>query len=216
MKSLKNIVIGFLVSFVGSIPLGYLNVVGFEIYSEFGMNNLVFFLFGVISVEVFVIYFTLIFANSLVKNKKLMKAIEIFAIFFLLILAYSFYAHSNQTTKDHNYLQKYVLYSPFLIGFFLNCLNFIQLPFWTGWNLYLINSKYLFVEKNLKYFYILGTIIGTFLGMMALILTLNSITKNSGSLSQYIMPVIIPMVFIGLALFQVYKVYTKYFKLKKE
>jgi hypothetical protein len=183
MKAFKNIIVGFLVSFVGSIPLGYLNIVGFEIYSKFGMNSLVFFLFGIISVEVFVIYFTLIFVNTLVNNKKLMKAIEIFAIFFLLILAYSFYAHSNQTTKDQNYLEKYVMYSPFLIGVILNCLNFLQLPFWTGWNLYLINSKYIFIEKNLKYFYISGTIIGTFLGMAALILALNSITKtlNAGN-----------------------------------
>jgi len=215
MKAIKNIFVGFIVSFVGSIPLGYLNIVGFEIYSKFGMNSLVFFLFGIISVEVFVIYFTLIFANSLVNNKKLMKAIEIFAIFFLLILAYSFYAHSNQTAKDQNYLEKYVMYSPFLIGVILNCLNFLQLPFWTGWNLYLINSKYIFIEKKLKYFYISGTIIGTFLGMTALILALNSITKNSGIFSEHLMPVIIPMVFIGLALFQVYKVYKKYYSSKK-
>ena len=203
MKSLKNIFVGFLVSFGGSIPLGYLNIVGFEIYSKFGMNSLVFFLLGIISVEVFVIYFTLIFANSLVNNKKLMKAIEIFAIFFLLILAYSFYSHFNQTVKNHNYLEKYVMYSPFLIGVFLNCLNFLQLPFWTGWNLYLINSKYIFIEKKLKYFYILGTIIGIFLGMMALILALNSIMLNSGSLSEFILPVLIPMVFIALAFFHI-------------
>lgn len=215
MKSLKNIFVGFIVSFVGSIPLGYLNIIGFEIYIKFGMNSLVSFLSGVVSVEVFVIYFTLIFANSLVNNKKLMKAIEIFAIFFLLILAYSFYSHFNQTAENHNYLEKYVMYSPFLIGVFLNCLNFLQLPFWTGWNLYLINSKYVFIEKNLKYFYIVGTVLGTFLGMMALILALNSITMNTGSLSEYIMPVLIPMVFIGLALFQVYKVYTKYYSFKK-
>lgn len=215
MTAFKNILVGFLVSFIGSIPLGYLNIVGFEIYSKFGMNNLVFFLFGVISVEVFVIYFTLIFANSLVNNKKLMKTIEIFAIFFLLILAYSFHAHSNLTTNDQNYLEKYVIYSPFLIGVILNCLNFLQFPFWTGWNLYLINSKYIFIEKNLKYFYILGTIIGTFLGMLVLILALNSITKNSGILSDYLMPVIIPVVFVVLALFQVFKVYRKYYSLYK-
>ena len=215
MKALKNIFVGFIVSFIGSIPLGYLNIVGFEIYSKFGMKSLVFFLSGIISVEVFVIYFTLIFANSLVNNKKLMKAIEIFAIFFLLILAYSFYSHFNQTVENHNYLEKYVMYSPFLIGVILNCLNFLQLPFWTGWNLYLINSKYIFIENKLKYFYIFGTMIGIFLGMMALILALNSITKNSGTLSEYIMPLIIPIVFIGLALFQVYKVYTKYYSFKK-
>lgn len=216
MKVLKNIFVGFLVSFVGSIPLGYLNIVGFEIYSKFGINSLVFFLLGIISVEVIIIYFTLIFANSLVNNKKLMKAIEIFAILFLLILAYSFYFHSNQTAENHNYLQKYVMYSPFLLGALLNCFNFLQVPFWTGWNLYLINSKYIFIEKKLKYFYILGTSIGIFLGMLTLIVALNSISHNIGSLSQYVLPVIIPIVFIGLAIFQANKVCKKYYGLRNK
>ncbi|WP_310378492.1 hypothetical protein [Flavobacterium sp.] len=212
MIQLKNILVGFLVSFVGSIPLGYLNIVGFEIYSKFGINSLFFFLFGVMSVEVFVIYFTLIFANSLVNNKKLMKFIEIFAVFFLLIMAYSFYSHSKLTGTNQDYLSSYIAYSPFLIGVLLNCLNFLQVPFWTGWNLYLINSNYILVDKNLKFYYIAGTLFGIFLGMLALILALHSISQNSGSITQYFMPVIIPLFFIGLALFQVYKVYKKYFK----
>ena len=212
MKALKNLFVGFVVSFVGSIPLGYLNIVGFEIYSKFGMNSLIFFLFGIMAVEVFVIYYSLIFANQLVNNKKLMKAIEIFAIFFLLILAYSFYSHSNESQKDSDYLKEYVTYSPFLIGVFLNSLNFLQVPFWTGWNLYLINSNYITVEKKLKYFYVVGTLIGIFLGMLGLILALNSISQNSGSITKYVMPVIIPLFFVGLAVLQVYKVYKKYFK----
>lgn len=212
MKALKNISVGFLVSFIGSIPLGYLNLVGFEIYLKFGMNSLFFFLFGVMSVEVFVIYFTLIFANSLMNNKKLMKFISIFAIFFLLILAYSFYYHSNQTGKHHDYLEKYAMYSPYLIGVFLNCLNFLQVPFWTGWNLYLINSNCISVDKNLKFFYIAGALIGIFLGMLSLILALHSISQNTGRLSEYFMPIVIPLFFVGLAIFQVYKVYQKYFR----
>jgi hypothetical protein len=43
MKAIKNIFIGFLVSFIGSIPLGYLNVIGFEIYSKLGVSNLILF-----------------------------------------------------------------------------------------------------------------------------------------------------------------------------
>lgn len=214
MIQLKNIFVGFLVSFLGSIPIGYLNIVGFEIYSKLGINSLVFFLFGVMSVEVFVIYFTLQFANSLANNVKLMKFIEIFAIFFLLILAYSFYSHSNETGTNKDYLSSYIAYSPFLIGVLLNSLNFLQIPFWTGWNLYLINSNYISIHKNLKYFYILGTLLGIFIGMLALILALHSISQNTGSITQYFMPVIIPLFFIGLALFQVYKVYKKYFKVK--
>lgn len=212
MKTLKNIFVGFLVSFIGSIPLGYLNIIGFEIYSKFGINSLTFYLFGVISVEVFVIYFTLIFAKKLVNNKKLMKAIDYFAILFLFVLAYSFYAHSNQTTTKQDDLDKYVMYSPYFIGLFLNCVNFLQFPFWTGWNLYLMNGNYITVENKLKYYYVVGTALGTFLGMLALVLILNSLSQNSTFFSKYAIPVIIPLFFIVLAFIQMYKVYKKYFK----
>jgi len=215
MKSVKNILGGFLVSFIGSIPLGYLNIIGFEIYSKLGLSSLVLYLFGVISVEVFVIYFTLIFANILVHKKTLLKAIDFFGVFFLLFLAYSFYEHSQQTGTNNDYLEKYFVYSPFLVGLFLNCLNFLQVPFWMGWNLYLINSEFISIQKKFKYYYIAGTLIGVFLGMMTLVLILHAMAINTEIFSKYIMPVIIPMIFIVLACIQVFKVYKKHFKQNK-
>jgi hypothetical protein len=202
------------VSFIGSIPLGYLNVVGFEIYSKTGMKSLILFLLGVIFVEMFVIYFTLIFAKQLVNSKKLMKIIDFFAVFFLLILGYSFYANSNQTVEEQGILEKYAMYSPFLIGVFLNCINFLQLPFWTGWNLYLMNGNYISIVKKLKLYYVSGTLIGTFFGMLTLVLVLNTLSKNTTSFSKYVMPVIIPSFFVILAFVQMVKVYKKYYRNK--
>ncbi|MFV8341202.1 hypothetical protein [Flavobacterium sp. XS2P39] len=212
MKVVKNIFVGFIVSFIGSVPLGYLNIIGFEIYSLLGINSLIFYLLGVIFVEVFVIYFTLIFANQLVNNKKLMKTIDFFAVFFLLFLAYTFYAHTNQTTENDNGLEKFMMYSPFFIGVFLNCINFLQVPFWTGWNLYLINGNYIVIDKRLKYYYVFGTVVGTFFGMLALVTILNLFSQNTAGFSKYVLPVIIPLFFVVLALIQMYKVYKKYYR----
>ncbi|HEY4616601.1 MAG TPA: hypothetical protein VIH09_00215 [Flavobacterium sp.] len=212
MKGFKNILVGFSVSFIGSIPLGYLNVFGFEIYTAFGIEELVLYLLGVIFVEAFVIYFTLIFANRLVNNKKLMKIIDILGILFLLVLAYSFYSLSSGTTVNHHYLEKYVSYSPFLIGLILSSLNFLQVPFWTGWNLYLINGDYIKTEKSLKFYYVVGTLIGTFSGMIALVYFLHSLSQNTENFSKYLMPVIIPVFFIVLASIQGCKVFKKYFR----
>lgn len=210
MKALKNSIVGFLVSFVGSIPLGYLNIIGFEVYSKSGMNSLILYLFGVITVEVFVIYFTLIFAQKLASNKKLNKGIEIFSIFFMLLLAYSFYSQSKMEASHQQDWNEYINYAPYLIGLFFSGLNFIQIPFWTGWNLYLINEKYIIVDGSYKYLYLLGTLAGTFFGMFLLVLFLNLVTKNTDSISQYMMSHIIPLFFIGMALFQTYTFYKKY------
>jgi hypothetical protein len=214
MKQVKNISIGFLVSFLGSIPLGYLNLVGFEIYNKSGLENLFLFLLGIISVEFFVIYFTLSFAKQLANNIKLMKGIDFLAIFFLLILAYGFYMQTNSTLRDNSYIAKYMMYSPFFVGVLLNCSNFLQLPFWTGWNLYLMNEGYISSKKKFKYYYIAGTLIGVFLGMLSLILILQFIFKNTSFLFNYLMSVLIPLFFIVLAGIQTFKVYNKYFRSK--
>ncbi len=209
---MKNISVGFLVSFIGSIPLGYLNLVGLEIYSKSGLHNLVFFLFGVVFVETFVIYFTLLFAKQLIRNKKLMKVIDFLAVGFMFVLACLFYFNSDSNVTLDSNLLGYLMYSPFVIGVVLNCFNFLQLPFWTSWNLYLLNGKYITIERKLKYYYIAGTLIGVFLGMLSLILVLQAVFQKTNQFSKYIIPVFIPLLFIVLGSIQVFKVYKKYFK----
>jgi threonine/homoserine/homoserine lactone efflux protein len=212
MQKLKNIFVGFLISFIGSIPLGYLNVVGYEVYKKFGIEETVFYLFGVISIEFLVIYFTLLFANQLIANKKLIKFIEAFSIIFMFLLAYIFYSSASKEAENQSVLEKYVDYSPFVVGLILSCLNFIQIPFWTSWNLYLLNGNYIEISKSRKYFYVLGTVLGTFCGMLVLILSLDYVTNQTDFLAKYLMKIIIPMVFAGLGIFQAYKFYKKYYK----
>ena len=212
MQNLKNIFVGFLVSFIGSLPLGYLNIVGYEVFQQFGLNETIWYLLGVISIECIVIYLTLIFANQLMNNKKLIRFIEGFSVLFMFLLAFIFYSSSNQNTTESSVLEKYIDYSPYVVGIILSCLNFIQIPFWTGWNLYLLNSKYIEISKSRKYFYVIGTLIGTFFGMLALILSLNYLTNQTDFLANYLMKIIIPLVFIGLGLFQAFSFYKKYLR----
>lgn len=216
MQLIKNIVIGFLVSFIGSVPLGYLNVVGYEMYVAFGLKQTVFYLFGVISVEVVVIYFSLLFANRLLANKNILKFIEGFSIVFLFSLAFIFYWNASKEITNQAVLSSYIDYSPFIIGIILSSLNVIQLPFWTSWNLYLVNEDYIEISKTKKHFYVFGTILGTFCGMLVLILSLNYITLGFEFFKLFLFRFIIPFVFIVLGLLQLIKFYKKYFYSKNQ
>ncbi|HMK06184.1 MAG TPA: hypothetical protein VK476_01555 [Flavobacterium sp.] len=211
MKMLKNIGVGFLVSFMGSVPLGYLNVIGYQVYIRNGLHDTLFFLLGVMSVEALVIYFTLISMDKLMKNKKILKWIEGFSVLFMFVIAYIFYASSNATVTQSETLNRYAAYPPYIIGIILSCFNFIQLPFWTGWNLYLLNGKHIVIEGSKKYFYVVGTIVGTFVGMMTLILCLDLITGKTGFISKYLMGTIVPLAFAGFGVYQGIKFYRKYF-----
>lgn len=211
MQNIKNTAVGFLVSFLGSIPLGYLNVIGFDIYKSSGLNPTISYLLGVICIEFLVIFLTLIFANKLLNNTKLLKFIEAFSVVFMFVLAYIFYSSGSSGKTEHNIFNT-VYGNLFVTGIVLSCLNFIQIPFWLSWNLYLLNGNYIEVSNARKYFYVFGTVAGTFVGMLTLILSLHYFASNVDFLSKYLMQIIIPLVFVVLGTFQAIKFYQKYFK----
>lgn len=214
MKALKNIVVGFLVSFVGSIPLGYLNVIGFKVYIAQGLLHTACYLLGVIVIEFFVIYFTLLFANRLASNVKLNKTIEGFSVLFMFVLAVVFYITASNNDTQTNDFSSFNYFDNFTSGVFLSAINFIQIPFWTGWNLYLIKQQYIKISKYNKYFYVFGTLTGTLFGMLTLILSLHYFSENVDFISKYLLRVIIPLVFLVLGTFQGLKFYKKHFKSK--
>ena len=214
MKILKNIFVGFLVSFVGSIPLGYLNVIGYELYIQTGLKAVLYYLSGVIIIEAIVIFGTVVFADRLAKNKTLTKWISGFSVLFMLLLAYTFYISAGAEATAENKLSAYIQYPAFLIGIICSSLNFIQIPFWTGWNLYLVNAGYISIKKAGKYQYLAATMAGTFTGMLTLILLLDLLTDSSGFLSRYLMRYIIPLLFLGMGIYQLVQFYRKYYHRK--
>jgi len=211
MKALKNIFVGFLVSFIGSIPLGYLNIIGFEVYTKSGMNNLLLYLLGVITIEAIVIYCTLLFADRLSRSKKLMKFIDFFSIVFMLVLAYVFYSQSNADSSTESQLSSYINYSGYLIGIIFSSLNFMQVPFWLGWNVYVVNANYITLGKKLNLVYLAGTLIGSFSGILTVVMVLNLVTEGTSTISKYLLSHIIPLFFVGMAVYQAYKFYKKYY-----
>ena len=212
MQLLKNIFVGFLVSFLGSIPLGYLNVVGFEIYQSVGLLSTLYYLGGVILIEFVVILSTLLFAKKLMENKRLLKFIEGFSVFFMFVLAFVFYASSQSATSISLFDEIYLDTSPFILGIYLSLFNFIQIPFWLSWNLYLLNGNHIEISNSRKYFYVFGTVAGTFMGMLSLILSLHFVANQTELLAAYLMKLILPIVFVGLGCLQGFKFYRKYSK----
>lgn len=208
MRMLKNSGVGFLVSFIGSLPLGYLNIAGLEIYGFSGLAALLQFLLGVVSVEVFVIYFTLVFADKLLEKKKLMQFIEGFSVLFMLFLAYLFYTNANDEFSHNWSVNRYGIYPAYITGIVLSTLNFLQLPFWASWNLYLLNKKYIYTQGSGKYAYVFGTAAGTFLGMLALILSFSELATLF--FASFLME-IVACVFGIMGLLQGYGFYKKYY-----
>lgn len=205
MQILKNIVVGFAVSFIGSIPLGYLNLIGYQIYTTSNFNQLNLYLFGVLIIEAIVIYATLKFSSKLSMNPKWKNYISIFSFVFLLGIALLTY---NSTSNESNALDKYnsyLSYSAIISGIILSSINFAQIPFWMSWNLYLTNEKYIVSSGNKGLFYVLGTISGTYFGMLAIIFSIEA-AKNEDYISPTFFSKYIWVIFLVLAVFQLFQI----------
>ena len=156
------------------------------------------------------IYGTLVFAQRLARNERLMRYIELFSILFMLGLAWYFHASATDTALPDDASAGYDNLGPFAKGLFFSCINVMQLPFWTGWNVYVVNQGYVAPDK--KAGYVGGSLLGTFSGMLVFILVLGLLTSRSAFMSRYLMPVIIPVLFIAMAVFQSVKFYRKYYR----
>lgn len=209
MRLIKNTAVGFLVSFAGSVPLGYLNIAGYEIFSAKGWSALLPYVLGVVTVEVLIIYGTLVFADKLASKKQLIRGIEIFSILFMLALAVVFLLKTGHANGDDVFFRKYFNHSAFVIGVILSSLNFMQLPFWVAWNLYVVNNNYIRTSGHLKIFYVLGTLIGSFTAIVLIAVGLDY-AGRSAYLSEHIMPYLFPVVFLLIAIYQMTLYYRKY------
>ncbi len=209
MAHLKNIVVGFIVSMVGSMPLGYINVIALKMYQSQGTASLTSFLLGVVMIEFLLILLTLKAANWLHNHKRFTKATEILSIVFMLALAVSFY--NGTETKSENNIPAFMTgFSPFVLGLALNCINLVQVPFWMGWNLYLINAGYIEVSGSRKYAYVTGTSAGTFTGVFIFVMILQKVLTRTSRLSPWLSAHLFSLIFVLLAIMQSVKFYRKY------
>ncbi|MCO6146659.1 hypothetical protein [Flavobacterium sp. NRK1] len=205
---MKSIAIAFLtglgISFIGSVPVGYLNIIAFDVYSMRGIVKLCYFLLGIITVECLIIYFIFKFAEKINSSIRLTKSLEIASLLFLIILTvFSFFTKNETTTTAAiPYLTENIFFS----GILLNSVNFLQFPFWSGWSIYAVNNKIIEKHNYTKGMFIWGAGIGTMAGMLAFVLLLSRFSVYFTGIINYI----IACVFLLLTLFQAFKFYRKY------
>jgi arginine exporter protein ArgO len=185
--------------------LGYLNLIGYQIYTKTNFNQLTLYLIGVLCVEALVIYTTLKFSSKISMNPKWKNYISIFSFVFLLAIALLTYSSSSKNSNSLDSYTTYLSYSAFISGIILSCINVAQVPFWMSWNLYLTNENYIESKGKKSLFYVLGTISGTYFGMLTIIFSINA-AKNKELISPTFFSKYIWVIFLVLAIFQLFQI----------
>ena len=154
---------GMIVSFLGSLPLGTLNVAAMQISVQENIKNAIYFSLGSLLVEMIYVRISLVGINWIRKQKKLFRWMEWITLGIVLALAVgSFVAamqphHAKNVMLDNNI-------NRFLLGVMLSAISPMQIPFWFGWSTVLFTKNILQPKNSYYNFYIVGIGLGTLFG----------------------------------------------------
>lgn len=198
--------LGFVISLMGALPLGYINVISLQILLEQGNWATIAFISGIVFIEFFVLKAVSFGAKWLVEQKKLLLFIDVFTIAFFLGIAIYFIMNIDND-KNFSLKQLQLAQFPFILGLLLNSLNFIQWPYWSGIYIYLFRTEKLDPRCNDNSLFIIGAMIGTLLGMLIFAHSGKYILVESKiEISTYLNS-IFAILFLALAVIQIGKLF---------
>jgi threonine/homoserine/homoserine lactone efflux protein len=202
-RLLRILFTGLLISFLGSLPLGTLNIAVMQISISDGLKPAFLFAIGALTAEVVYVRLSLIAMDWVRSQKLLFRALEWVTLLIVLALAFtSFY------TALHPQVKKNIILSSSLprywLGLLMSSLNPVQIPFWFGWSTVLF-TKGILKPINTHYnSYILGIAIGTMFGNCVFIFGGRVIADKLNN-NQNVLNWIIGGIFLITAIVQVWK-----------
>jgi threonine/homoserine/homoserine lactone efflux protein len=180
---------GMVVSFIGSLPLGTLNVAAMQISISDGIRQAMLFSLGSLLVEIIYVRVSLVAIDWIRKQDKILKILEWVTLVIVLALAVSsFYAAMHPHTGKNIVLSSTL--PKFVLGAVMCAVNPVQIPFWFGWSTVLFTKKILLPKHSHYNSYILGIGLGTFAGNCVFIfggqLIVDKLNANQNILSWVI------------------------------
>jgi len=152
-----------LISFLGSLPLGTLNIAAMQISIGDGVIQALQFALGSLLAEMIYVRLSLVAMDWVRKREFLFKMLEWITLAIVLILAASsFYSAMNPTVKENVFLSSPL--PKILLGFSMSAVSPAQIPFWFGWSTVLLTKKILLPVNKHYNFYIVGIGLGTLIG----------------------------------------------------
>lgn len=199
--------VGMLVSFLGSLPLGTLNIAAMQISISDGAKLAMLFSLGSLLAEMIYVRLSLVAMDWVRKQEKLLRILDWATVLIVLLLAASNFYTALQPHQEKNFILGSPLPKP-ILGFMMSAINPVQIPFWFGWSTVLFTKGVLRPVPAQYNSYILGIGIGTFIGNCVFIfggqLVANKINNNQSLLNW-----VIGGIFLMTALWQLLRIIRK-------
>jgi threonine/homoserine/homoserine lactone efflux protein len=162
MNFISHICAGIILSFIGSLPFGLINITASKISIEKGIKAAMWFALGASFVEIIQAYLSITFASLLIKQQAISQFFQWFSIclFLGLSIYYLFFSKSEKTVQKGEHVMTGRL---LLSGVMISALNFMVFPYWIFYYSYLKGQELLSFVFPYTIIFSLGVGLGTFL-----------------------------------------------------
>jgi threonine/homoserine/homoserine lactone efflux protein len=161
---------GMLISFLGSLPPGTMNIAATHIAMGQGDEAAAIYAAGSMLAEVIIVRLALSGIKQILLRQKLFCILEFFTAGLLLTITTACFMAAANNVDINNFFSGYHL-PPFKTGVLLSATNPLHIPFWLGWTSVLLNKQLISPVPKQYNVYILGIGTGTLLGFAAFIYT---------------------------------------------
>jgi threonine/homoserine/homoserine lactone efflux protein len=205
---LLHIIVGFGISFIGSLPFGMINMTVAHTAIRKGMKPALAMAAGASLVEVFQAFLSLKFTWLFLENTSLEKAFQIIAavVFFLIGVYFLFIAKSHTPNlepeppgrKRHEFLK----------GMFISSLNLMIIPYWVFYGAVLTANGWLKMENLYVAVFSIGTALGTMFLLFLYSMLGAKILKKSAQITKWVNK-FIGLVLLGFAGYEAWQAFVK-------
>lgn len=196
---------GLFISFLGTLPLGTLNIAAMQISVTDGLRPALLFALGALLVEMIYVRLSLVAMDWVRRQEKLFRWLEWATLLIILVLAAASFVAATSPVVEKNVILSSTL-PRFWLGVSMSALNPVQIPFWFGWSSVLFGKNILQTKESFYNIYIAGIGLGTLFGNSVFIfggrLMVNTLNANQNTLHW-----IIGGVFAVTAMIQAYRMF---------
>jgi threonine/homoserine/homoserine lactone efflux protein len=151
---------GFMISFLGSLPLGTVNVLTVQLAASNGAKTALLFAAGCLVAELIYVRISLALRDLVIKVGAIQKILHWISVAILIGLAIASFA-ATRFSSQPVFVSLPGGFSPFLFGFILMAVNPVQVPFWFGWTTVLFERKVLLPDTLHYILYMAGVGLGS-------------------------------------------------------
>jgi threonine/homoserine/homoserine lactone efflux protein len=205
MQDLSSLFLGFMLSFLGQLPLGTISMTATQIAVQENFSNAWKYSAGVSLIEMFYLRLVLSGMQRIMKHQFVFIIFNWITVIFFLVLGVLSFITAQKQSKTKKALLLNNRLDRFLLGISMSALNPSQIPFWIIWTGYFLNLGWLKPGFTYFNFFTLGSGIGTVAGLIVYIYGGNWLVSKMNTSSQTLNK-LMGIIFIAASMIQIYRI----------